>query len=378
MIEAQEGSFLSIFSQLKDPRVENDNKKHLLIDIVTIAVCAVICKCETWEEIADYGEEKQDWFKTFLKLPEGIPSHDTFRRVFMLLDPKEFGRCFLDWTNSIRKTIKGDVIAIDGKTVRGSAHTSLGKRAIHMVSAWSTENGIVLSQLKVDEKSNEITAIPEILDSLDIDGATITIDAMGCQKEIAAKIISKKADYVLALKQNQESFFERVEQAFARGFEIDFENMNYSYHQTTDSGHGRIEERNYFKINDVEFLNRSSDWKGFRSIGLVEAIVTRNGKVSVERRYYIASFEGDAEQFGQIVRKHWQVENNLHWMLDVQFREDDGLKRAKNSAANFSVIKRIALNLLKKESSPWKLKKKMMKAIYNEDFLMKILVGHGV
>ncbi len=373
-MEIIDTTFLKFFSQIQDPRVDNANKKHLLIDIIAITVCAVICGCGTWEEIADYGEEKETWLKSFLKLPNGIPSHDTFRRVFMILSPKEFNRCFLEWTSFFRKEHKGEVIAVDGKTVRGSADQSLGQRAIHMVSAWATENGIVLGQEKVEEKSNEITAIPEVLKSIDIKDCTVTIDAMGCQTEIASQIISQKGHYVLALKKNQQSFYERVEQAFSKGFETDFKGMSYDYYQTTDEKHGRFEERNYFTIRNVEFLNRR-EWKGLSSIGLAESIITRNGSVSIEKRYYISSLSGDAKEFGHAVRKHWQVENNLHWVLDVQFGDDQDLKSSKNSAANFSMAKRMALNLLKSHPTPYKLRKKRMKAMLDNKFLENILMA---
>lgn len=268
-----------------------------------------------------------------------------------------------------------DVIAIDGKTTRGSAFESRGQRAIHLVSAWSTKRGICLGQLKVDDKSNEITAIPEVLDAIDIKGSTVTIDAMGCQTEIAATIVKKKADYVLALKENQKSFYERVEEAFKRGFETDFKSIRYSFHQTRDEAHGRVEERNYFKIDDIDFLNRSKEWAGLSAIGLVESIVTKNMNVTIEKRYYITSLQGDAEEFGSAVRKHWQVENNLHWVLDVQFGDDQSIKREKNSAANFSVIKRAVLNLLKQTNPEWKRKKKMVRAMCNDDYLLKLLMG---
>lgn len=370
--------FLKAFSQIKDPRVENDNKKHLLIDIITIAVCAVICRCESWEEIAEFGRIKQSWFKRFLALPNGVPSHDTFRRVFMILNPKEFNRCFVGWTQAISEKFQGEVIAVDGKTVCGSTDPSLGKKAIHMVSAWATSNGVVLSQLKVNDKSNEITAIPEVLKSLDIEGAIVTIDAMGCQTEIAGQIVKQKGDYVLALKKNHLGLYQRVEEAFNKGFETDFDKMDLSYHQTIDDKHGRFEERNYFVINNVDFLSQKKEWKSLSSIGLVESIVSRGDGVSVERRYYIISFKSEAEVFGNAVRKHWQVENNLHWTLDVQFKDDADYKRAKNSAANFSMIKRVALNLLKKDKTSGSTRNRRLKASYNDEYLKEILMGKSV
>lgn len=370
-------TFINYFSILPDPRVDNDNKLHLLIDIITISICGIICKCESWEEIADFGEARESFFKTFLKLPHGIPSHDTFRRVFMLIDPKKFNECFLEWTKSIGEKVSKEVIAIDGKTVCGSAFPSHGQRAIHIVSAWATGRGIVLGQLKVDDKSNEITAIPELLNSIDMEDTIITIDAMGTQTEIAKTIIQNKGDYVLCLKKNQVSFHERVEEAFNKGIETDFKNMNYSFHQTKDERHGRIEERNYFVINDVDFLNRSKDWLGFSSICLAESIVTRDNKVTLEKRYFISSLKTEAEVLGSIIRKHWGIENNLHWVLDVHFKDDACVKKEKNSAANFSLLKRAALNLLKPLDKKWKMKKKIMKATYNDEYLMKIINPNG-
>lgn len=370
-----QNSFMHYFSILPDPRVDNDNKRHLLIDIIIISICGIICKCETWEDIADFGEAREEFFKTFLTLPNGIPSHDTFRRVFMLIDPKKFNECFFEWTKSIGRKISGEVIAIDGKTACGSAFPSHGQRAIHVVSAWAADRQVVLGQLKVDDKSNEITAIPELLNSMDISDTIITIDAMGTQTDIAKLIVQKKADYVLCLKKNQGSFFERVEEAFKKSLETNFKNMSYTFHQTKDEAHGRIEERSYFVINDVAFLNRSDEWSKFSSIGLVESIVTRDNKVTIEKRYYISSLKTDAQNFGSVVRKHWGIENNLHWVLDVQFNDDACLKKEKNSAANFSLLKRAALNLLKPLDKKWKTKKKIMKATYDDKYLLNILMG---
>lgn len=377
MIDKQvQKSFIHYFSILPDPRVINDNTRHLLIDIITICICGIICKCETWEDIADFGQSREKFFKTFLSLPHGIPSHDTFRRVFMLIDPKQFNDCFMAWTQGIGEKVSREVIAIDGKTARGSLFSSHGQRAIHMVSAWATERSLVLGQLKVDDKSNEITAIPDLLNSLDIADTIITIDAMGTQTEIAKTIIHKKADYVLNLKKNQGSFYERVEEAFKKGLETNFKNMDYTFHQTKEAKHARAEERNCFVLNDVKFLNRSAEWAGFSSIGLVESIVTRNNEVTIERRYFISSLQTEAKDFGAVVRKHWGIENNLHWVLDVQFKDDACLKKEKNSATNFSSLKRAALNLIKSIDKKFKIKKKMTLATYDDQYLLKILMGN--
>lgn len=348
---SDKASILTIFSDIKDPRTDSDFKLHLLIDIIFITICAVICRCDTWDEISEFGKVKEDWFSKYLKLPNGIPSHDTFRRIFMLLNPTEFNNCFALWTKELSKGCKNDIIALDGKTVCGSSFKSLGKKAIHIVSAWSTKNGIVLSQEKVFEKSNEITAIPEVLNTIDISGSVVTIDAMGCQRNIVSQIINQKGDYVLALKKNQLSVSQRVEEIFRKGLQTNFKNIDYDYHQTINEGHGRFEERNFYLIKDVSFFKSSKDWAGLKSVGMVETFVNRDDKVTSECRYYLTSLDSTAEKFGECTRKHWQVENNLHWILDVNFNDDDDRKRAKNSATNFSMVKRLALNLMKNDTS---------------------------
>lgn len=377
-ISPEETSLISIFSRIEDPRCDSDHRLHRLIDIIAITVCAVICRCETWDEISEFGEMKKTWFQKFLELPNGIPSHDTFRRVFMLLDPKEFNRCFCDWTQSISLQLNGDIIPVDGKAVRGSFDKSLGKRAIHMVSAWSSLNGIVLSQEKVSDKSNEITAIPEVLKSLNIEGAVITLDAMGCQKDIASQIIKQKGNYVMGLKGNHKGVNQRVEEVFKKGLETNFMNMEYDYFQETSHGHGRSEERNYFLLKDVSFFKSSKEWSGLKSVGMVEAIINRDNKVTYERRYYLTSLKGTAERFGECCRTHWQIENNLHWTLDVNFSDDEDRKRTKNSATNFSMIKRAALNILKRDSSKGTMKTKRLRATLSEEYLENLLFNSNL
>ncbi len=371
-----ENSFQKCFMSILDPRIDNFNKKHLLIDVLIISICAIICKCETWEEIADFGKFKLSWFKNFLELPNGIPSHDTFRRIFMLISPSDFNKAFIKWTELMRNKTGRDIIPFDGKSLRGSSSTELSLKAIHIVSAWSTNNGIILGQIKTEDKSNEITAIPKLIDLLDIKDSIVTIDAMGCQKEIASKIIDNGGDYILALKNNQKSFFQRTEAAFEHGLESDFKDMDYDFYQERNIGHGRVEERNYFQINDINFLNREDDWKSLSAIGMVESITIRDKKVSIEKRFYIMSISNDVKEFGDAVRKHWQVENNLHWKLDVQFNDDASKKRERNSADNFSILKRAAMNLLKKNGpSDWRNSKKRMYASYDENFLKDIIMG---
>jgi len=344
-------SLINHFSKVSDPRIEN-KCKHKLIDILIITICATICRFdESWESIQEFGELKIDWFKNFLELPNGIPSHDTLRRIFLLLDPAELQNAFYDWANSIRKYIKGETIAVDGKTSRGSKDSSLNKKAIHTVSAWANECQLVLGQIKVDEKSNEITAIPELLDLLDIAGCTVTIDAMGTQKKIAKTIIDNKADYVLALKGNHENLHDNVRNYIDNQLDKKITDRTYETLKTTDSNHGRIEERNYHLFMNLDLIEEKSEWIGLRGLGVVESkIINNNGKESFERRYYITSLN-DIKRFSKDVRGHWGVENSLHWTLDVAFNEDKSTRKKGNSPANSTVLRHIVLNLLKKEKS---------------------------
>ena len=364
------------FSELEDPR--RYNKRHLLHDIVVIAICAVICGADDWVAVEDFGRAKQSWFEKFLELPHGIPSHDTFGDVFKLLDAEQFRRCFIQWVQVVNEITGGQVVPIDGKRLRRSHDKTLGKNAIHMVSAWAAENHVVLGQIKVDEKSNEITAIPQLLDLLEISGCIVTIDAMGCQKEIARKIVKEKnADYVLALKGNQSGLFEDVKGLFERTQEIGFENCGY--HRTEEKGHGRLEVRECWTLSDPEYLasiRSLADWCSLQTVIMVMSERFVDDRRSKESRYYIASLSDDAKQALGAVRGHWGIENKVHWVLDIAFREDECRIRKGNGAQNSAVLRHIALNLLKQEkTAKCGVKNKRLKAGWDESYLLEVLSG---
>jgi predicted transposase YbfD/YdcC len=321
-----------------------------------------------------YGKAKYQWLKQFLELPNGIPSHDTFSRVFARLDPEEFQNCFLNWIKSISQLIPGEVISIDGKTLRHSYDRESQKKAIHMISAWANAQKLVLGQRKVDEKSNEITAIPQLIKVLELSGCIVTIDAMGTQKDIAQLIIEKGADYCLALKGNQGNIHEDVEQLFEYCRVQKWQNIDHSFFQTTDKGHGRIEVRRYWTMGKVEHVLDSDKWKGLKSIGLVESQRTIDGETTRETRYYLNSFPSNAEVFANAVRSHWGIENVLHWRLDIGFREDDCRIRKDNSPENLALLRHLALNLLSQEKTAQVgIKNKRLKAAWDEQYLAKVL-----
>jgi predicted transposase YbfD/YdcC len=358
---------INYFSNLTDPRVER-TKDHLLDDIIFIAIAAVICGAESWNDMENYGKSKESWLKGFLQLPNGIPSHDTFNRVFSTLDPQELEKCFLDWVKSVAQITKGEVISIDGKSIRGSKEKG-SKSIVHMVSAWANANHMVLGQVKVDEKSNEITAIPRLLEVLVLEGCIVTIDAMGCQKEIAKKIIKKGADYILAVKGNQGSLEEGVKDTvrFAKPFDKD---------QHVDTGHGRIETRRCYLYSDFSHIEEPSKWKDLKAIVKIEAerYIKSTGQTQKEIRLYITSCAGNAKMISSAIRAHWGVENSLHWVLDVSFGEDASRKRDGHSAQNFSILNRIALNLVKNEQSKKRsVKGKRLDAGWDNDYLLKIM-----
>jgi len=355
------------FRQLPDPRL-NRNKKHLLIDIILLSILAVICGAESWDSIEMFGKTKKDFLTKILRLPNGIPSHDTINRVFSMLRPDRFEQIFAQWVDSLRiKGISNEVIAIDGKTARGSKDTFHEKSPIHIVSAWANSNQLVLGQRKVDTKSNEITAIPLLLEMLDIEGCIITIDAMGTQKEIAKTIVDNKADYILALKGNQGNLNEEVAHIFSRQ-NPDSENT------TIEKGHGRIETRNCQVINNLTFLDDKDKWENLTSIIKIESQREIRGKITNETRLYISSLKENAENFNTCIRQHWGIENSLHWTLDVTFNEDQQRKRNGMAAQNFAIVQKIVLNLLKTENSQKaSLKNKRLKAGWDNDFLLKIL-----
>lgn len=381
-------TLLDHFASVEDPRIER-TKEHLLINLIAIAICAVICGADSWVEVENYGNAKLEWLKQFLSLPNGIPSHDTFGRVFARLKPEQLQESFLSWIEAVSHLSQGQVIAVDGKTLRHSYDRRDNKGAIHMVSAWATANRLVLGQRKVEEKSNEITAIPELLKVLALEGCIVTIDAMGCQKEIAQQIIQQQADYVLSLKGNQGKFHEDVVQVFEHARSIDFAGIEHDGYQTVTKNHGRIEIRRHWVLGQVKYLVDAAQWVGLTRIGLVESERRTQGQTTIEQRYYILSGNSSAIQFANAVRSHWQVENCLHWVLDVAFREDEcrirkeqvsdlksetPLLRSGYAPENMALFRHIALNLLVQDkTAKGGVKAKRLKAGWDNTYLLQLL-----
>lgn len=366
-------SLLFHFSLIEDPRIDR-GKFHRLEDILIIAVCAMLCGAEHFVDFEDFGHAKEDFLRTFLQLPHGIPSHDTFRRVFALLDPQQFADCFRRWTEGLRQAVGAEVVAFDGKTLRRSHDRAHGKESIHMVSAWARENGLVLGQIKVEDKSNEITAIPELLRALKLAGCIVTIDAMGCQTKIASEIVAAQADYVLALKGNQSTLHEEVkgflEDAQAGGFP----EIAHDFLETNERGHGRVETRRYWITEDIDWLTPHAQWEKLRTVGMVESIREIHGQVTVERRFYICSIGPEAREFARAVRGHWAIENSLHWCLDVSFAEDQCRVRTGYAAENLALLRHIALNILKGETTKKRgIKGKQKVAGWNHSYLLTLL-----
>ena len=369
------------FADLPDPRVRH-SKTHGLMDILTIALCAAICGADNWVQVEEFGHAKLRFLRQFLGLPAGIPSHDTFNRVFEALDAQALERCLLQWTMALAEDLAGEVVAIDGKAVRRSLDRRAGQNPLHLVSAWASETGLVLGQVATETKSNEITAIPELIQMLDLKGATVTIDAMGCQKDIAARIIEKQADYVLAVKDNQPKLHQDVQRVLAEA-QTPGDPVGCRYHQTTEKAHGRIETRKVWCTPTARRLwqdQQDQDWPGLASVAMVEAHRTVDGQTSVERRYYISSHAGAqphaAKHLGHMIRAHWGIENRLHWVLDTAFDEDRSRVRRGQGARNLAVLRKIALNLLRRETS-YKLgaPSKRRKAGWDDAYLLKILAG---
>ena len=350
MQTAEKPRIIEHFSSLTDPRILLKTR-HKLIDIIVITLCAVLAGADEWTEIAEFGRIKEKWFRTFLELPFGIPSHDTFGRVFSMIRPEEFEKCFLDWVRAAFQTIAPQVIAIDGKTLRHSYDRSSNKAAIHMVSAWATENRLVLGQVKTEEKSNEITAIPELLRVLALKGCIVTIDAMGCQREIVKQIVEQGADYVISLKGNQGTLHKEVELLLQSAKENGFKDLSHDTCETTDGEHGRIEIRRFTTTGEVDWFEDKSKWEKLTSFGMVESERQIGDKTTRDTRYYISSLPSDAKTFAQASRGHWGIENGLHWSLDIAFREDESRIRIGHAATNLGIIRHFALNLIKQDKS---------------------------
>lgn len=367
-------SIADYFGEIEDPRIDR-RKQHKLIDIITIAICAVVCGAETWVDMEVYGKAKFSWLNEFLELENGIPSHDTFARVFAAISPEEFQKCFMSWVQGVRNKTSQEIIAFDGKQSRNSGDKKNGKRAINIVSALAIENRLILGQKKVEGKSNEITALPELIEILDLAGCIVTIDAMGCQRKIVEKIVEKEADYVIALKKNQGNLYDEVEQIFKEAIAGKFEGFKASSYSTRELNRGREEIRDYLIISDVDGLIKISEkWVNLKSIGLVESVRIVNGKTSIETRYFITSLDNNVELFAKSVRGHWGIENSLHWILDVAMREDKSRIRKDNAPANFAMLRHIAVNVLRQNKSrKFGVRSKQFLAAIDESYMNEIL-----
>lgn len=375
-------SLIAHLSEVPDPRI-NRRKEHELVDVLVIAVCTLLCAGESFNDMEDFGKAKLDWFKTFLNLPNGIPSHDTFNRVFAALDPKQFLDCFLRWTQSLRQAVAREIVALDGKALRRALDKDQSVK--YIVSAWAESNGLVLGQLKVADKSNEITAVPQLLRVLELSGCIVTIDAMGCQKKIAREIREADADYVLALKGNQETVHEEVksyldsvlaerQQPRPVGAKLSKAATTLASVETVEKDHGRLEIRRYYQSDELDWFADRAKWEGLRSVGMVESSRELEGKTTVERRYYLTSLPLGVETFARAVRSHWGVENKVHWIMDVCFREDQSRARAGYAAENLATLRRLALNLLKKETTKKRgIRGKQLNASWDHAYLLRLL-----
>ena len=368
-------SLRQCFADLHDPRREH-NRRHNLWDIIALTICAVVAGADAWTEVEEYGRLKQDFLATFLELPAGIPSHDTIGRVFSLLDPEAFQRGFQAWVAALVEATDGRVIAVDGKTLRHSYDTAGGKGPLHLVSAWATANHLTLGQRAVSDKSNEITAIPALLKLLDLHRAVVTIDAMGCQKEIAAQIDRAGGDYVLALKENHGHLYADVQQLFRDGLESDFRGLAHRAHTTRDRGHGRRETRRYHVLPaPAALLERHPGWAGLRTVGMVfSERQVGDAELTGETRFFLSSLPPKVKAFAHAVRSHWRIENALHWTLDVSFREDDSRVRKDHGPENLALLRRLAVSLLKRDTTVKRgVATKRKRAGWDDDYLLRVL-----
>jgi predicted transposase YbfD/YdcC len=377
-----QASLIAHFRLVPEPRIEQ-RKFHDLVDVLVIGICTLLCGGETFNDMEDFGQAKQEWFKTFLKLTNGIPSHDTFNRVFAAIDPQQFLECFLRWTQSVRQTVHQEIVAIDGKALRRASNKQQSVK--YVVSAWAESNSLVLGQLKVADKSNEITAVPELLRVLELSGCIVTIDAMGCQKKIAREILEADADYVLALKGNHEKVHEEVksflDDALAQqqaprpatakvpGAAATLESL-----ETVEKDHGRFEIRRYYQSAELDWFADWPKWEGLKSLGMVESVREVDGQTSVERRYFLSSLPLGVQTFARAVRSHWGVENKVHWVMDVCFREDQSRARAGYAAENLATLRRLALNLLKRDHTKKRgIRGKQLNAGWDHAYLARLL-----
>ena len=365
-------SIKKYFRRLPEPRVAG-RTRHLLVDIVVIAICAVIADCDDWSDIAQFGQKREAWFRRFLKLPHGIPSHDTFERVFAALDSRAFQGCCLKWFAAVGEIMGLGHIAIDGKTLRGSGNSEF--RPLHVVSAWATEANLTLSQMAVDKKSNEITAIPKLLELLDLHGALVTIDAMGCQKEIAKKIVERGGDYLLTVKANQEKLLEDIQATVEKALDGQFEPGVVRQVTMREEGHGRQEERSCVVIENVEGLRDRKSWAKISVVGMRRRERTVGGITTTEVKYFIGSRRMAARKYAEALRGHWEIENKLHWQLDVSFGEDSSRIQDRQAAENYGVLRKNALSLLKRNPAKKSIARKRKAAALDTAFLEEILVG---
>ncbi|NEO02346.1 MAG: ISAs1 family transposase [Moorea sp. SIO3I7] len=373
-VEILRKSVIKHFQDLEDPRV-GSRKAHSLVAIITIAILAILSGAEGFVGIETYGKAKQEWLETFVEIPNGIPSHDTFGRVLSQLEPEELNHSFLDWIGSITEKLNLELIHVDGKTAKGSYDRESKLKALHSVSAWSSEHGLVLAQQKVQSKSNEITAVPLLLKLVNFKGAVVTLDAMGTQREIAQQIKQGQGDYVLALKGNHPRLNQQVKTWFKQAQAQHWQGIDYSYNRTTESGHHRLETREVWAVpvNQLPSLHRQSQWLGLTTVVMVCTHRQLWNKTTTEVRFYISSLEADAQWHNQVIRSHWSIENSLHWVLDVTFKEDASRVRQGHGAENLGLLRRLSVNLLKREPSKQSLKMKRYRAGIDNSFLMKIL-----